>query len=484
MPMQFGRGVRKFCQPKTAILLFAALALSGCKTFSPDGGLGLVEELAGGPLNKQITAIRNEEDAEIASEKVAKLLRRPLTADAAVQIALLNNRDLQAAYNELGMAEAAMVGAHLLPNPVFSVERISSSVELEIERRVIANLLAIVTLPARARIAQDRFRQAQLRAAEETLRVAAETRRTFYRALAAAEVARFLDESKTAAETATQLAKRLGETGAINKADQAREMVFYAEVAGQHARMHQQAESARERLVRLMGLWGGNLNFRLASSLPPLPNSVRGLPDVERQAVLQRVDLHAARTEVEMLAKTYGLTNATRFINLLEVAGVDQRIKEKATGERIRPRGFEIEFQVPIFDFGEVRHREAQLAYMQAVNRLTHKAVNVRSEARDAYRTMQSNFQIARHYQSEVLPLRRIISEETLLRYNAMQIDVFALLAEARQRINANVTSIEAHRDFWLSATDVMTAVFGGGTGGAEPGRGATAMAEQAGGGH
>ena len=65
------------------------------------------------------------------------------------------------------------------------------------------------------------------------------------------------------------------------------------------------------------------------------------------------------------------------------------------------------------------------------------------------------------HYRREVLPLRKIISDETLLRYNAMQIDVFALLAEARQRIAATIAAIEAQRDFWLADVDLATAVVG-----------------------
>jgi outer membrane protein TolC len=174
--------------------------------------------------------------------------------------------------------------------------------------------------------------------------------------------------------------------------------------------------------------------------------------------------LQIARIEVDLLAKSYGLTQATRFINLLEVIGVAKTKKERATGESTRDRGFEIEFQVPIFDFGEVRVRQAAETYMQAVNRLTEQAVNVRSEARDAYRVYRSTFDVARHYQSEILPLRQIISEETLLRYNAMQIDVFALLTEARQRIAAHTAAIEARRNFWLATVSLAAAVVGGGT--------------------
>jgi outer membrane protein TolC len=351
-----------------------------------------------------------------------------------------------------------------------------SPLEIEIERRIVANILALATLHARADIAGDRFRQAQLRAAEETLRVAAETRRAWYRTVAANELVAFLTEAKSAAEAATQIAKRLGETGALNKLDQAREQVFYAEITAQLAKMRQTAGSERERLIRAMGLWGDDTRFRLAAALPALPRQARALPAIEVDAIRRRVDLQVLRLEVVALGKTHGLTEATRFINLLEVAGIDKKKTERHTGHVDRARGHELEFQIPIFDFGEVRVRQARETYLQAVNRLTEKAVNVRSEARDAYRVYRSSYDIARHYRNEVLPLRKIISEETLLRYNAMQIDVFALLAEARQRIGATVSAIEAQRDFWLAAVDLSVAVVGGG-GAAGPSSAAPKMA-------
>ena len=442
--------------------------LSACKTFTPDGGMDVVAGIAGGELRQNVIAIRSPDEAAAARTAVERLLKRRLSADAAVQIALLNNRGLQAAYNELGLAEAAMVEASLPPNPTFSVERLAGPLEIEFERRIIANILALATLPARAEIAGDRFRQAQLRAAEETLRIAAEARRSYYRAVASREIVEFLTQAQSAAETATKLAQRLGETGAMNKLDQAREQVFYAEITAQLARVRQAASSEHERLIRLMGLWGNDLGFRLPSALPPLPGQPRSLPQVEMEAIKRRIDLQIARIELEALAKSYGLTQATRFINLLEVAGIARTTKEKATGERIRDRGFEVEFQIPIFDFGEVRVRQAEQTYLLVFNRLTEKAVNVRSEARDAYRAYRSSYDIASHYQREVLPLRKIISDETLLRYGAMQIDVFALLAEARQRITATSQAIEAKRDFWVAYVDLGMAIIGGGVSGSK----------------
>src|SRR6516162_7461869 len=223
------------------------LLLSACQTFSPDGGMELVASIAGSELNKDVAALRTPDEAEAAHVHVRALLRRTLMAEAAVQIALLNNRGLQAAYNELGIAEAVMVKASLPPSPTIAFSALWTPVELDIERRIIADILALATLGARAEIARERFRQAQLRAAMETLRLAATVRRVYLRAVAARQLADFLAEGVSAAGTAAELARRL-------------------------------AESERERLVRAMGLSGSDLSFRLPDALPALPGRLRSVP--------------------------------------------------------------------------------------------------------------------------------------------------------------------------------------------------------------
>ena len=463
-----------------AVALAALLFIVGCTSFSPDGGLVAVNAITGPALGESAVAVRTPEQAETVSHRVKALLRLPLSADRAVQIALLNNRDLQAAYNALALSEAAMVQASLPPNPTFSLERIAGVGALEIEGRITASLLQLVMLPARADIAAERFRQAQFAAASDTLRIASEARRAFYRAVAARALATYLGQARETGQTAAELAKRLGETGAMNKLDQARNQVFYAEMVAQLAAARLRAASERERLVRALGLWGDDLDFRLPAQLPPLPARARALERIETEAVRRRVDLQMARIEADLLSKSYGLTNAIRFVNLLDGTGIAK--KKRENGETTRERGFEVEVQIPIFDFGEVKVRQAEESYLQAVNRLTAKAVNVRSEAREAYQAYRASFDIARHYRRDVLPLRKIISDETLLRYNAMQIDVFALLAEARQRITATNAAIEAERDFWLAETNLGAAVLGGATAASPETTASTPAAESPGG--
>ncbi|UWU91542.1 TolC family protein [Bradyrhizobium sp. CB1015] len=444
------------------LLVIAALSMSGCAAFSPDGGMTEVSDLTSRTMNKDVAFVRSAEGAAAVDARVRQLLSRTLSVDAAVQIALLNNKGLQAAYNELALAETELVEQSLPPNPVFAVSRITGNGASEIERQVVGDILALATLPFRSEIARERFRGAQLRAALATLRHASDVRRAYVRAVAASEMVGLLTDAKATAESTAQLALKLGETGSLNKLDQAREQVFYAETTADLASARQAAGSAREKLARQMGLWDDGLDFRLPNRLPPLPGRPLALSMIEADAVAHRLDLQIARLELAALAKALNLTEATRFVTLLDIARISRRTQDPE-GPPFRERGFDLQFQIPIFDGGEVRVRQATETYNLAFNRLTERAVNVRSEARDAYRVYRSTYDIAGHYQREIIPLRKIITEEMQLRFSSMQVDIFALLTEARQRLAALRGAIDARQRFFLAQADLQTAVNGGG---------------------
>jgi outer membrane protein TolC len=456
------RGIRSW------LMLGTALLMSGCASFSPDGGMSVVTATVSQDLDKNASALRTPDDAAAARSTTARLLAKPLSADAAVQIALLNNRGLQAAYNELAIAEARAVESSLPPNPAISLSRIAGSVEVEVERKIVANVLALATLPMRSQIAADRFRQAQIIALSETLRIAAETRRAYYRAVAARELAGFLAQAQSGAATAAKFATRLGETGGMNKLDQAREQVFYADLTAQLASTRQRAASERETLIRAMGLWGDDLGFKMAAALPPLPSRPRALPDIESEAVRRHVDLRIGRLELDALAKSYGLTQATRFINVLDAGVSAKTTREKATGEKIRDRGFDAgTADSDLRSWRSANCGEAEATYMHAVNRLTERARSTCApkRARPIGSVPVGLRHRSCHYQREVLPLRKIISDETLLRYGGdADRRVHALLAEARAAHRRNDGGDRSRSaTFWLAATNLSAAVLGGG---------------------
>jgi outer membrane protein TolC len=445
-----------------ALAIASALLLSACKSLSPDGGMTAVAAVAGEGLNKNVVKISSTGDAAFARNEVSRLLRAPISADAAVQIALLNNAGLQAAYNRLGVAEAVAVQASRPPLPSFSYDWVKTSIELDIEQQVVASILSLATWPARSKLAGVRFEQAEFKAAEETLRLAAETRRAYIRAVAARQILAALNAAKASAQAAAELSQSLTQTGAVNKLDHAKRQVFATELAAQVTAARQQADATEERLTRLLGLWGTNLGGLLPDQLPPLPAHARSLGAVEQEAMNRRVDLAVARLQTEALARSFGLTRNTRLINVLDASGISKTQKDK--GEPSADGGgYNIAFEVPFYDFGRAKVREAEQRYFEALNLLREMAINARSEAREAFAAYKATYAVAAQFEHEVLPLRDTISAETELQFNAMQVDAFTLLEAARAKAQAKVASIEAKRNFWLASTDLSVAVLGGG---------------------
>ncbi|TIT27305.1 MAG: TolC family protein, partial [Mesorhizobium sp.] len=200
--------------------------------------------------------------------------------------------------------------------------------------------------------------------------------------------------------------------------------------------------------------------------LPALPKGAKAKRAIEAEALKNRVDLEIAKLELEALAKSYGLTEATRYVSDLELlSGVEverEESEEGGTETSVSPT-LELELVIPIFDTGKARMRKAELAYMQAANRFAEKAVNIRSEARSAYDAYRSTYDIARHYRNNVVPLRTKIEAESVLTYNGMITNTFELLADTRAKISSIMLSLNAKRNFWLADVNLGTAIHGGG---------------------
>ena len=452
-------GLRPRALPvRLASLSALALALTGCASFTPDAGLGVVQQATEARLGTpvQLAWARQPEDLDRIAQRVAELLSGPLGMDAAVQVALLNNRGLQAAYAELGITEAEVVQAARLPNPGFSFGRMTQGDEIELERGLHVNLARLVAMPLVQRVEARRLEQVRTAVAMQVLSLAADTRKAWVQAVAAEESVRYSQQVMQAAEAGAELARRMAQVGNFNKLQQAREQGFYADAALNLARAEQHQRSTRERLTRLMGLWGEQTGFRLPERLPDLPSQPRELPDIERTALAQRLDVAAARLGAEATARNLGLTRTTRFVNVLELGLVRNSSNEAPT-----QKGWEISLELPLFDWGGARVARAEAVYMQALHRAAETAINARSEVREAYGAYRSAWDIAKHQRDEIVPLKARIAEENLLRYNGMLIGVFELLADARSQIASVNGAIDALRDFWIAQADLDMALVG-----------------------
>jgi outer membrane protein TolC len=433
-----------------------ALLLAGCATFSEDGGFKRVSDLTRERTGQTPRWQRSPGDAQAAQARIGELLKSPLTADGTVEIALLNNPGLQAGFHELGVAEADVVRAGRLRNPTFSFKNLAGGGHREIERAIVFDVLSLLTMPLGQELEGARFAQTQVQVASDAVTIAADARRAYFTAVASGEMVKYYQQVKEAADASAELARKMVQAGNFSKLAQMREQAFYADATAQLARAQHQAVADRERLVRVMGLSGLQLAFRLPERLPDMPKSPFEPQDAERTAIETRLDVLYAMRTTEAVAKSLQLTRATGFINVLHAGYANK----SQTGDS-RENGYEIELELPIFDFGMTRVARAEATYMQAVQRTTEVALKARSEVREAYSSYRTTFDLARHYRDEIVPLRKRISEENLLRYNGMLIGVFELLADAREQVQSVTASVEAQRDFWLADTNLQTALTG-----------------------
>ncbi|MBN8487364.1 MAG: TolC family protein [Burkholderiales bacterium] len=438
----------------------ACLLLAGCASFSPDGGFNEVDALARERIGQSPSLQRSADAQSAAAARVAQLLEQPLSADGAVELALLNNAALQASYAALGVAEADLVRAGRWANPSFSFGRLSGQGAVDIDRAVLFDVLGLFTMPLARQVEQQRFEQAQIQAALDTVAVAQEARKAYFEAVAAQQLVGYFGQVKEAAETSNELARRMVAAGNFSRLAQMREQSFYSDATANLARTQHQAVAARERLVRALGLSRDQLGIRLPERLPDLPMAPIEPRDAEQTAMEQRLDVRLARRSAEATARSLGLSQATRFVNVLHAGYANA----SATGEP-RRNGYEIELELPLFDFGSARVARAEAIYLQALHRTAAIAVQAQSEVRESYSAYRTAYDLARHYRDEVVPLRKRISDENLLRYNGMLASVFDLLSDAKDQIAGVVGAVESLRDFWVAQTHLQTALTSGSPG-------------------
>ena len=457
-------------QFKYGAVLLSGLVLSACSTTGPvaelsntSRGFSAVQVAAKKKTGKDSVWIQNQAQADKVSKRVHSLIhKKTINADTAVQVALLSNKGLQAAYAEVGLSAADVWQEALPENPTLIVETSGVGVSRAIETLIAANIASLITRNKRVNVAEAQHRRAQLVAVAETLRVAGETRAAWIKSVSAWEQAAHIKNAVRASEAGSELALQLGRTGAIPKAAQAREHANYADITARLARAKLMARGAKRELARTMGVWGQETEFFVPNSLPNIPRRPKVMKAVASTALRNRVDLMIAHADLEILARNYGLVNVSRFVSDLVLVGGTELGRAEDGGNEVSGR-IDLDFAIPIFDTGKARLRKAELAYMRAANILAQKAVNVRSEAQTAYGGYRGQHDIVRHYQTSVLPLHRTLEEQALLNNNGMITYTFELLADVRAKLNAELEADRAKRDFWLADLNLEASVYGPG---------------------
>ncbi|MEO7167018.1 MAG: TolC family protein [Chthoniobacterales bacterium] len=439
------------------LTLVAALA-TGCAT--PSASLDRVRDTVGARTGKRVQWNRGGPEAAQMEQGVQDLLRRQLTAGSAVQIALLNNRELQARFEEIGIAQSDVIQAGLITNPNFSTSfrfPNRSPSGTNIEYSIAQNFIELLMLPLRKRIANAQLAQTEIHVADEVLKLAMEVKIAFYTAQARQQLLGRLRVITETNETAAEFTKRLHDAGNTSDLELANQQGSYEQSRLEVAQTELQVRRDRERLNRLLGLWGSQTTWTMADHLPELSGSEGSLRNLESRAVAQRLDLQASRMQLDLIGQSLALRTKTRYVPAEIKIGVNT--ERETDGSRVT--GPTLDLELPIFNQGQGEIAKLTAQYRQAQRELEAMAINIRSEVRESRDQLVAARDLTSYIGKRLLPTQQQALNLTLQQYNFMLKGAYDLLLAKQNEVAAERSYIEAWRDYWIARAELERAVGG-----------------------
>lgn len=435
-----------------------ALGIFGCAAVNPRAGLPDVERMVSERGALAVSWPADEASAKQVEASVAELVGAPLTIESAVRIALLNNRNLQAVYQELGVREAELVQAGLLPNPV-----LTANVRLGLgpsgtgaELGLVQELISALQIPLKKRVAAANLERAKAEIANAVLDLALDTKTAFYRLQGALQMLELRRSIADALAVSREIAERQHDAGNITDLELESERALHEEAKVELAIAEAEVVADREQVNAVLGLWGSQTQWVMSPHLPRLPEKDIEAAGLETLAVSQRLDLVAARTQgLSELAQL----RLNRFYGLIP-SGSTGVISEREV-EGFWTLGPSLDVPIPVFDQSQALVANASARLRANDERVRALAVEIRAGVRRARATLEAARQRASYYERVVLPLQNRVVQASQRQYNAMQIGPIQLVQTRRDEIEVGRRYVETLKDYWLARTDLERAVGG-----------------------
>ncbi|WP_421956009.1 TolC family protein [Polaromonas sp.] len=442
-------------------LATACLVLAGCASVGMDQAIQDTnterQDFTQGKLELSRTTEQQDARRKLSSE----LLAQPLRMDDAVQLALANSPAVQAlpAQSWADLAQARQTGR--IANPIFSFERVRAGDELELGRLLSFGLLDLLTLPQRQAISRGQVAQAKVQLSANVVEQVTQVRQAWVRAVAAQQNLHYANQVNRTAQASAELARRMQQVGNFTKLQRARQQSFYADSAAQLALAQHAATATREELVRQLGLSDSQATqLQLPERLPDLPKEARPAAVVNTSATEQRLDVQLARNQLDIAGQSQGLNLLTSLVDV-ELGIRRDTVFDNSKGTSTARKGFELDIRLPLFDWGNVQRDAMNAQSLAAANRYDNTVRNASSQLRESYSAYRTAYDVAAHYRDEIVPLRKTMAEENMLRYNGMFIGVFELLADTRDQISSVMAAINASQQFWLADAALAASLTG-----------------------
>ena len=442
-------------------LALALPVLAGCASTSPRPAFDEASANGEARTGKKVYWNQGTKEDQAVEDRVHAMLQQELSVDAAVQIALVTNPNLQATYEQLGIAQADLVQAGLLPNPTVGVGILfpihkSDNVLSEREVSLTEDFLSLFMIPARKRISRADLEAAKLRVADAIVKVAYDVRADYFRLVGARQELAMRQVVLEAGEASVELARRQSEAGNLSDLDLANEEALYEELRLEVAQTQGDVITAHEDLVRAMGLWGKDTDLKLPAKLPELPATDPPLEHLESTAIARRFDLAAARFDIHSIAETIALVKNYRWIG-----GASASVSVVRAFEGPTLVGPSASVTLPIFDQKQAVIARLEAMLRQAEARETSLALDIRSEVRVARNRLVFARGVVERHATVLVPLRQKVVALSQQQYDAMLIGVYQLLVAKQNEVNAYRALIAGARDYWVARAELERAVGG-----------------------
>ena len=436
--------------------LVGIVILEGCVSVPKDAGFGDVQRAVKEHTDQSIEWDRGAVETPVTDERVQSLLQSPLDADRTVQIALMNNHDLKATIEGLGVARAEYLQAFLPRNPIIDGEiRFPGRPTEPFEVSLMQTLIDLLKFKSRKKLSAATFAATQMRVSGAVINFAAEVRSNYYDLQAAQQVQARQRVVTEAARVSAELSGRQHTAGNISDLDLETEQALYEQAKLALARVELETLTARERLMIDMGLIDPATPWSMPEEFSPLPKSEPPREEIEAVALSRRVDIAVARQDLEAARKMLPLARTADFDEL----GIG--VHHEREPEGTKTTGPAIALPIPIFNRGRAARARAVGLIRQNEQRLAALTVTARSEVRAAQERVIEARARTEYVRDVILPRRTRILYLTQLEYNAMLRGVFQLVQARQSLAEAEREYVLAQRDYWIARTELDTSVSG-----------------------
>lgn len=441
-----------------AVMFAVSVSIVGCSSYKFDQNVETINQDSNIVYAGEVIAARDNAQQRVLNERARLLLANELSESNAVELMLAKSPAFQSLlFENLVEGSLAAQSARII-NPTLSLERTVHGTETEFGRFLTFGLIDLATLPSRQAYADLALNRASVNLESNIYTAVTDVRLAWLNAVAAENRFSLVENMTIGLSASADLAKRMKQAGSMTTVDRIQQQLLFSDATIMLAEAKQKKLSTREGLIQLLGLSGDETErLRLPKDLTDIPDKPLDLASLVKNFE-ERLDVKAARLDYEQSLQSLGIKNISTYTDI-ELGLRSDRIDDD--GSISTKRGFELEVTIPVFDWGDLQREALHSNVMAQRSNFEQTAVDAASQLRVAYSAYRTAFDIAKHYQNEIVPLHETLLDEANYNYNGMIIGVFDLLQAGVEKSLVELRALDSKHNVLMSSLSLQSVAIG-----------------------